>query len=119
MVCIYTYWRFLRNFCWKSLRHCSRTRLGRGRMKTGDDRLWRYNSEDCCRTFEVDEALQQVVDKMGLRAPHDFQQSLFIPTLKAMVRGVRIDDVARKQLLDELQAAEAEAYKWLEEVIGH
>jgi len=55
-------------------------------MKTGDDRLWRYNSEDCCRTFEVDEALQQVVDKMGLRAPHDFQQSLFIPTLKAMVR---------------------------------
>ncbi len=88
-------------------------------MRAGDSRLWQYNAEDCCRTFEADAALQDVVDKLDVRGPHDFQQSLFLPTLRAMVRGVRIDDLVRRELLKELQEAEYDAYLWLKDVIGH
>jgi len=88
-------------------------------MRVGGEKLWRYNAEDCCRTFENHEVLQSIVDKLGLRAPHDFQQSLFHPTLYAMLRGVRVDEAKRKEILDQLQAAEVDAYNWLKEVIGH
>jgi len=68
-----------------------------------EDKYWAYNCEDCIRTFEADTVLQEVVDRMGLRGPHDFQQSLFKPVLRTMVRGVRIDNERRKAMLKELK----------------
>lgn len=69
-----------------------------------EDKYWTYNCEDCVRTYEADDVLQTVVDRMGLRAPHDFQQSLFGPVLRTMVRGVRVSRermaAMRKQLKD-------------------
>jgi uracil-DNA glycosylase len=56
-----------------------------------EDKYWTYNCEDCVRTYEADDVLQLTVDRMGLRGPHDFQQSLFGPVLRTMVRGVRVD----------------------------
>jgi DNA polymerase I-like protein with 3'-5' exonuclease and polymerase domains len=88
-------------------------------MRSGDEKLWQYNAEDCCRTFEIFEAQQQVVDQMGLRGPHDFQQALFAPVLRTMTKGCRLDEKKRAEMLDRLQAAEVEGQKWLEEVVGH
>jgi uracil-DNA glycosylase len=83
------------------------------------DKGWRYNCEDCIRTYECDTVLQQVVDRMGLREPHDFQQSLFKPVLRTMARGVRVDNLRRQQMLKELKdhakQLEAEVY----EMVGH
>ncbi len=88
-------------------------------MRSGGEALWVYNAQDCCRTFEIWEAQQKVVDQMDLRRPHDFTMDLFYPVLQTMTRGCRIDEKLRSEMLDKLQAAEVEGQRWLDEVIGH
>jgi DNA polymerase I-like protein with 3'-5' exonuclease and polymerase domains/uracil-DNA glycosylase len=86
---------------------------------TGEDQLWTYNCEDCVRTFEVDEGEQVTVDKLGVRAVHDFQQSLFYPVLRTMNKGIRVN-VAKRQtfamgLMDEIAKRQA----WINDALGH
>ena len=70
--------------------------------KMGEDQLWVYNVEDCVRTQECAKVERDLIKKMGLEAVHDFQQKLFWPVLQAMIRGVRIDHEARRQMSEEL-----------------
>ncbi len=85
----------------------------------GEDQLWVYNCKDAVITYEVDESLQQTVDSMGLRGPHDFQQSMFWPVLDAMIAGVRIDKTVRSAFASELQEGMAEREGWFKTVLGH
>lgn len=90
--------------------------------KKGDDdedQYWRYNCEDCIRTFECDEVIQAVVDRLGIRGPHDFQQSLFGPVLRTMVRGVRVDETRRKWMLGQLKNHASELQREVEEMVGY
>jgi uracil-DNA glycosylase len=84
-----------------------------------EDKYWAYNCEDCIRTYEADEVLQTVVDRMGLRVPHDFQQSLFGPVLRTMVRGVRVDNEARSRMLKELKDHAKTLMLEIEEMVGY
>lgn len=86
--------------------------------KLGERQLWNYNGEDCCRTYECDTALQQIVDSLGLREQHDFQQSMFYPVLRTMIRGVRYDTDRQQILIKELTAAKIETQAFLDNVIG-
>jgi len=88
-------------------------------MKYGDEKLWNYNALDCVNTFEIFEAQQKAIDQLGLRESNDFQTSLFYPVLWTMNKGIRVDERLRGEMVDNLQAAEAAAYRWLEEAIGH
>lgn len=88
-------------------------------MRTGAEELWKYNAQDCCRTFEIWEAQQKVVDQMSLRGPHDIVMGLFWPVLRTMTKGCRVDETKRAKMLDTLQAAEVEGQKWLDSVVGH
>lgn len=83
-----------------------------------EDRYWTYNCEDCVRTFEADEVLQSVVDKMGLRGPHDFQQRLFYPVLRTMVRGVRIDKARQTAMRARLNHHAKECIAAIEAMVG-
>lgn len=87
--------------------------------KIAEDQLWEYNCKDAVITFEVDEAQQTVVDQMGLREVHDFQQRLFWPVLHSMFLGLRVDTQKRAefslQLLDEISSREA----WFYNVLGY
>ena len=87
--------------------------------KVTDAILWEYNCIDCCYTFEVDSVLQQVVDGMQLREPHDFQQSLFWPVLRTMIRGVRYDVENSGRVIKELRQAKEEVQAWLDDIAGH
>lgn len=84
-----------------------------------EDQYWRYNCEDCIRTYECDEVLQGVVDKMGLRGPHDFQQSLFGPVLRTMARGVRVDTERRKAMLHDLKSHATQLEREVTEMVGY
>jgi len=84
-----------------------------------EDRYWAYNCKDGVITFESDDSLQNVVDQLGVRGPHDFQQRLWWPVLRTMQRGVRIDERARAQFRVEVQAQIAERQAWIEDVLGH
>lgn len=84
-----------------------------------EDKHWRYNCEDCVRTYEADESLQEVVDKMGLRKPHDFQQRMFHPVLKAMIKGVRVDRKKQLEMAGELSIHASELNHWIKDVVGY
>jgi DNA polymerase I-like protein with 3'-5' exonuclease and polymerase domains len=86
---------------------------------TGEDQLWSYNCKDCVITYEVDQAIQSSVDKLGLRAQHDFQQEMFWPVLQAMIRGVRVDTRRRSAFALELSAEIAKREQWFIDVLGH
>lgn len=83
-----------------------------------EEQHWTYNCKDCVITFEVDTEEQRVVDQLALRPVHDFQQSLFHPVLRTMVKGLRVDTTRRAQftqeLFDEIQTRQA----WLYDVLG-
>lgn len=83
----------------------------------GDNRQL-YNCEDCVITYEVDDAQQPAIDAMKLREVHDFQQTLFWPVLRTMLRGIK-PDVAQKgkfaeTLIEEIAARE----QWMIDVLG-
>lgn len=88
-------------------------------MRSGSEALWKYNAQDCARTFEIWEAQQAAITSMNLRGPHDLEMALFYPVLRTMTKGCRVDEKLRAGMLDKLQAAEVAGQAWLEEVIGH
>jgi DNA polymerase I-like protein with 3'-5' exonuclease and polymerase domains/uracil-DNA glycosylase len=87
--------------------------------KVGEEQLWHYNCLDCVYTLECDEVIQENVTSLGLREPHDFQQSLFWPVLQAMVRGVRVDEQRRSTFAMELSDEIAARESWFKEILGH
>lgn len=84
-----------------------------------EDDLWHYNGLDCVYTREVGEAEQEAIKKLGLEEVEHYQQRLFTPVLRAMIRGVRIDTGARNKLVGELQAAIAEREQYFRDILGH
>lgn len=85
----------------------------------GEAELWRYNCIDCVRTREVGEVELNLVNVLGLQAPHEFQQKFFYRVLGAMNRGVRIDPMARAQVAMEIQEELTKREEFLTEVAGH
>lgn len=77
--------------------------------------LWRYNCEDCVRTFECDRALQSVASSIGLADQFSFQMKLWWATFRMMQRGIIIDDGVRSKLEHELDLHA----KWLESEITY
>lgn len=84
-----------------------------------EDRLWRYNCEDACKTFAIDTAQQPVIDSMGMREVHDFQQELFWPVLESMNRGIRYDSSQAMMLVLQLSTEIEVRNQWLTEVLGY
>jgi DNA polymerase I-like protein with 3'-5' exonuclease and polymerase domains/uracil-DNA glycosylase len=86
--------------------------------KTGEDQLWSYNCQDCVITFEVDIIEQRNIEAMGLTAVNDFQQSLFLPVLRTMNKGLRVDTAERSRFALELMDEIASREQWMIDVLG-
>lgn len=84
-----------------------------------DEDHWVYNATDCIVTRECGEALLNTIDTLGLQEVEAFQQRLFYPVLKAMLRGVRVDTKVRDALALEIQEAISEREDFLLKVLGH
>lgn len=90
-----------------------------------EDQLWAYNCEDCVYTRESGEVEQATVDYFSthgwpqIKEVHEFQQALFYPVLRAMQRGLRVDEKASGRLALDLQDAIAQREGWFIEVLGH
>lgn len=88
----------------------------------GDDEEihWRYNAEDCVRTFEVYEVLSGVVQSLGLEKQYEFQmKELFPIVLRMMLRGIKFDNGRRMAIKADLEQFVADANQWLTFVLGH
>lgn len=89
------------------------------RLKGNEDTLWSYNCQDCVYTWECDEVLQRVVEKLGLQEQYQFQMSLFPAVLDMMIRGVRIDPQHREHLADSIEKEMLQRETFLEQIVGH
>jgi uracil-DNA glycosylase/DNA polymerase I-like protein with 3'-5' exonuclease and polymerase domains len=90
--------------------------------------LWYYNCEDCVYTLEVALAHRASIQAMStssrvpwtqLPAVHEFQQKMFWPVLKAMQRGVLIDQQKRIDLIAEVEEQLKHREQFLADVLGH
>lgn len=85
----------------------------------GEEQLWKYNAEDCVRTREVGEVELKIIENLGLQEPESHQQGMFMPLLKAMVRGIRVDKKARDILANELQVEIDKRRQYFRDILGH
>lgn len=84
-----------------------------------DDQRWRYNLQDCVYTRECGEVLTNVLEVMGLAKVEQYQQALFWPVLKAMIKGVRVRQEVRNQMALDIQEELSHREAFLFQVLGH
>jgi len=84
-----------------------------------EEDYWTYNCTDAVYTFEVDDAQQVVVDQVGKREVHDFQQRLFWPVLRTMNKGIRIDHQKRNVFAADLLTQIQEHQAFLDYILGY
>jgi DNA polymerase len=86
--------------------------------KTPEDQLWLYNCRDAVATWEVAHHLATVLNKLNLTKVYEFQQSLFMPVFKMMLRGVRIDHKLREEFSITLIEEYAKRHSFINEATG-
>lgn len=79
---------------------------------------WRYNCEDCVRTFECRESLLQTLEQSGLTEQYRFEMSLFAPVFKMMFRGVRLDRLKVREMRAAVNVALRQEQRWLNDALG-
>lgn len=80
---------------------------------------WVYNCEDCVYTREGGEVLQQTAQAMGLERVTVFQNAMFYPALRAMLKGVRVIEKNAGKLASEIQEQISIRESFLFSVLGH
>lgn len=87
--------------------------------KVPPEDLWRYNCEDCLRTWEVAEEQHKVLKAYNLWQPFLHEMALFRPVLKAMLRGINTDPTVRDEMSKEIKKAMATSLGKLKQIFGH
>lgn len=84
-----------------------------------EEQLWRYNCQDAVRTWEIQKEELRSIQQMGLSEQYKYKLALWWACLMAMIRGVRINQVARPRLAVEFQAQMKKIEEFLQFVLGH
>ena len=84
-----------------------------------EEQRWAYNLQDCVYTREVGEVLTASLAAMGLSEVDARQQSLFMPVLKAMLRGVRVIPEQRDKMSFDIQEELSHRESFLHFILGH
>jgi uracil-DNA glycosylase len=83
-----------------------------------DDTYWKYNCEDCVRTYECREVLTEALRSAGLEEQYRFLMSLFAPVLSMMFRGMRLDRERVKDIKNSIVKQRADQQQWLDTAVG-
>lgn len=84
-----------------------------------EEQRWLYNLQDCVYTRECGEVLQKTAEQLGLAAVDSWQQRLFRPVLRAMIRGVKVRSEIRAQMAMDVQEELSKRESFLYAVLGH
>ena len=87
--------------------------------KIPEEQYWSYNCEDCIRTFECAEVLDDLIERHGLREQYSFLRKMWPHVVRTMLRGVRVDERAKASVADELLAFIGEVTQEIYTIIGH
>lgn len=69
-------------------------------LRSETEKLWVYNGLDCCITSEVFQVTESYLDNYT-RGTYEFSKALQAPILEMNMRGVKIDQVKRQDLITE------------------
>lgn len=86
---------------------------------TPEEQRWIYNCQDDIYTRECGEVLAKTLAAMGLTQVDEWQQAMFQPVLRAMLRGVRIIPEAKGQMALDIQEELSHREAFLYNVLGH
>jgi uracil-DNA glycosylase family 4 len=82
-----------------------------------EHKYWKYNAKDCVITYEVAEKEIQLIPHFNLHEQFNFLMDLFIPVLKMMLRGTRIDTQYKNAMTMQLWEAMTGHEQWFESII--
>ena len=82
-----------------------------------EEQLWRYNCMDACATYEVQGALNKLINKEGLQDQWAERMHEFYLSLSMMNRGVRVNTKLRNSMYEELEAARSDREELLASII--
>ncbi len=80
---------------------------------------WNYNCKDAVATWEIAEAQKDLIRKMDLGYPADFQMRLWFPLVKMMLRGIRQDLTQRAILQIEVDEYMVALQARIDKIVGH
>lgn len=84
-----------------------------------EEQRWIYNLQDCVYTREAGEVLVQAAQSMSLAEVDSYQQRMFWPVLKAMLRGVRVRPEIKAQMALDIQEELSHREAFLYNILGH
>lgn len=89
------------------------------RDETIDDETdWRYNAEDCCRTFEVAAVLRSALREVKLWDNYRRMLRLYAPIFSMMFSGVALNQSRVKAMLAETEKTREGEASWIETALG-
>lgn len=86
--------------------------------KVGEDQLWIYNCKDAIATFEINTALDELLDSFGLRTQYDERMRTSESAFKMMLRGFPVDKVFKAKLSMDCSEAIIQRRDFLLDVVG-
>ena len=63
--------------------------------RSASDQLQIYNALDCCLTFEIHDSLKRLTNAEPIA--YSFARAMQAPALEMMLRGFKVDGLARRQ----------------------
>jgi len=86
----------------------------------GDERdYWRYNCEDCVRTFECGASLERTLDHLHLTDQYRFEMSLFPNVFRMMFDGIGLNPTTVHENRLRVNTLLASEQSWLEGALGY
>lgn len=87
--------------------------------KIPEEQYWTYNCEDCVRTFECAEVLDDVLVRAGLTDQYHFLRDMWPHVVRTMLRGVRVDEKEKGRVAMELMGFIEEVQEEINIIVGH
>lgn len=84
----------------------------------GEAQLWIYNCKDACATFEADGHLSNCVKVFGFEKQLAFQMRRCATAFQMMLRGAKIDFVAKQEMSKDLHQQMEEIKLYVNTVLG-
>lgn len=83
-----------------------------------EEQHWIYNAEDCVRTMETHGVLRGLIESFGRDTQYRFQICLLYSAIRMMLRGVRVDVSAKKEMGHRLDILQQETESWINVALG-
>lgn len=87
--------------------------------KIPEEQYWTYNCEDCVRTFECAEVLDEMLGRANLREQYDFLRDMWPHVVRTMLRGVRVDERGKESVAQELMTFIGKVQAEIFQILGH